>query len=147
MNLCWSVLFSLCWHFWNDKIKLINLICFFRDFLFYISSPRIAGTNPNCAIKTEIVCNRETPSVSFQLIPSVQGEENFLTLFVSNLRLSILEAEKIKTIKIDSDNLTVLELLKVTNEQVSIRAPKEEPVKTIKTKSEKKSAAGGVRRK
>ncbi len=51
-----------------------------------------------------------------------------------------LEASKLKTVKSEADNLTVLELLLVTNSQISRRAPKEEPVKTLQTKSEKKSA-------
>lgn len=58
---------------------------------------------------------------------------------------SFLEATKLKTIKIEADNFTFLELLRVTNEQVTERAPKDEPTSVLKTKSEKKSA-GGVRR-
>lgn len=110
--------------------------------MFYISSPRVNGTNPNCIIKTDVLGNRETPSVQFQLIPTVQGNERkFVRFFFTFLNL-FLEAEKIKTIKIDAENLSLLELLKVTNEQVTKRAPKEEPVSTIKTKSEKKAAVG-----
>jgi hypothetical protein len=49
-------------------------------------------------------------------------------------------------VKINAENLSLLELLTVTNEQITKRAPKEEPVSSIKTKSEKKSAAGSKRR-
>lgn len=63
---------------------------------------------------------------------------------INNFR-AFLEATKLKTIKIEADNLTFLELLQVTNQQVTARAPKDEPVSILKTKSEKKSA-GGVRR-
>lgn len=68
--------------------------------------------------------------------------------FSSNFKTQVflLEAEKLKTIKIEAENLTLLELLRVTNEQVTARAPKEEPVSSLKTKSEKKGA-GGARRK
>lgn len=61
---------------------------------------------------------------------------------LTNFLLTISEATKIKTIKVEADNLSLLELLKVTNEQVTARAPKEEPVSTLKTKSEKKGAVG-----
>jgi hypothetical protein len=57
-------------------------------------------------------------------------------------RFPFSEAEKLKNIKIEAENLSLLELLKITNEQVTARAPKEEPVSTLKTKSEKKGAAG-----
>jgi hypothetical protein len=55
----------------------------------------------------------------------------------------ILETEKLKTIKIEADNLSLLELLRLTNEQITARAPVEEKVSSLKTKSEKKGAAGG----
>lgn len=48
--------------------------------------------------------------------------------------------------KIDSENLTLLELLQITNQHITALAPKEDPVNTIKTKSEKKSAAGAKRK-
>lgn len=58
--------------------------------------------------------------------------------------ISFAAAEKLKKLQIQADNLTVLELLKITNEQVSSRAPKDEIVSSAKTKSEKK---GAVKRK
>jgi len=94
-----------------------------RDFLFYLSSPNVLRSNPNCAIKTEIVCDRSPSTVVFSLIPSVQ------------------EQSKLKEIKINSDNLNSLELLQVCNRYITTLAPKEEPVNTIKTKSEKKAGA------
>lgn len=60
--------------------------------------------------------------------------------------LNILEAAKLKTVKIEAENLSLLELLRITNEEITKRAPKEEPVSSLKTKSEKKSAAGGKRK-
>ncbi|KAG5678565.1 hypothetical protein PVAND_008228 [Polypedilum vanderplanki] len=97
-----------------------------RDFLHAISTTKVSQTNPSCVIKTDIVCNREKPLVTFFLTPAVQ------------------ELSKLKTIKIEVDNLSLLELLQVTNQQVTARAPKEEPVSTLKTKSEKKSSGGGA---
>ncbi|XP_014476221.1 PREDICTED: 39S ribosomal protein L53, mitochondrial [Dinoponera quadriceps] len=38
-----------------------------RDFLFYISAPKIGATNPYCSLKTDIVCDRSDPSITFSL--------------------------------------------------------------------------------
>ncbi|XP_071639156.1 mitochondrial ribosomal protein L53 [Temnothorax longispinosus] len=38
-----------------------------RDFLFYISAPRIRATNPQCSLKTEVVCDRSEPVITFSL--------------------------------------------------------------------------------
>lgn len=38
-----------------------------RDFQFFISAPRICATNPNCLMKTEVVCDRSEPTVTFSL--------------------------------------------------------------------------------
>lgn len=43
------------------------------DFLFYLSTPKVANTNPNCVLKTDIICDRAPPTVTFTLIPAVQG--------------------------------------------------------------------------
>lgn len=51
-----------------------------------------------------------------------------------------------KTLKIEADNLSVLELLKITNDHITSIAPLEEKVSTLKTKSEKKGAASGKRK-
>ncbi|CRL08435.1 CLUMA_CG021246, isoform A [Clunio marinus] len=99
-----------------------------RNYLFYISSPKINETNPNCVIKTDVICNRERPTISFQLIPQVQ------------------EAAKIKTVKIELENLSMLELLTATNQHISALAPKETVSSSLKTKSEKKRASGGRRK-
>ncbi|XP_037052478.1 uncharacterized protein LOC119086006 [Bradysia coprophila] len=94
-----------------------------RDFLFFLSSPKVTATNPNCAVKTNIICNRAPSTISFSLIPAVQ------------------ETSQLKQIKIDADNLTSLELLQICNKYVTKLAPKEEIVNVIKTKSEKKAGA------
>lgn len=38
-----------------------------RDFLFYVSAPKIRATNPQCSLKTEVVCDRSKPTVTFSL--------------------------------------------------------------------------------
>ncbi|XP_032667791.1 39S ribosomal protein L53, mitochondrial [Odontomachus brunneus] len=38
-----------------------------RDFLFYITGSKTLATNPYCSLKTEIVCDRSDPSVTFSL--------------------------------------------------------------------------------
>lgn len=95
-------------------------------------------------MKTEVLCNRGNPTVEFQLIPSVQRKDFSVPSRFHQLtpETFFVEAEKLKTITIDAKNLTLLELLKVTNEQVTARAPKEEVVSSLKTKSEKKAAGG-----
>ncbi|XP_026758948.2 39S ribosomal protein L53, mitochondrial [Galleria mellonella] len=88
-----------------------------RNFLHYISSPKINLTNPNCSLKTEIVCDRSDPTVDVTILPNI-GD--------------------IKKITFKSGNLTCLELLQLFNKHISSLAPVEEPVSTIQTKSEKK---------
>lgn len=135
-------------HFVRDPktfSEMKNKIFPFSDFLHAISTQRVQLTNPSCLIKTEVVCNREKPTVTFLLTPTVQGK-NYTSKLIQVVSFSFLEATKLKSVKIEADNLTYLELLRVTNEQVTARAPKEEPVKTLKTKSEKKSASGAKRR-
>ncbi|KAG5347187.1 RM53 protein, partial [Acromyrmex charruanus] len=38
-----------------------------RDFLYYVSAPKIRATNPQCSLKTEVVCDRSEPIVTFSL--------------------------------------------------------------------------------
>ncbi|XP_046383896.1 39S ribosomal protein L53, mitochondrial [Ischnura elegans] len=82
-----------------------------RDFLFYIASPKVLQTNPNCRLKTAIQCTREEPIVSFAL---GNGE----------------------TVKFKSENLTTLEILQLYNKHITPLAPVEEK-STVQTKSEK----------
>ncbi|XP_063616525.1 large ribosomal subunit protein mL53 [Cydia splendana] len=91
-----------------------------RNFLHYISSPKIAITNPNCALKTDIVCDRSEPTVDIILTPSIAETANY------------------KKVTLKSGNLTCLELLQLLNKHISALAPVEQPVSTIQTKSEKK---------
>ncbi|KOB74017.1 Mitochondrial ribosomal protein L53 [Operophtera brumata] len=90
-----------------------------RNFLHYISSPKISFTNPNCALKTEIVCDRSEPTVDITIVPSIS------------------ETANIKKVTLKGGNLTCLELLQLLNKHVSSLAPVEAPVSTIQTKSEK----------
>ncbi|XP_049872925.1 39S ribosomal protein L53, mitochondrial [Pectinophora gossypiella] len=93
-----------------------------RNFLHYISAPRIALTNPNCALKTEVVCDRSEPTVDITIVPS------------------IAETADVKKVTFKSGNLTCLELLQLLNKHVSSLAPVEQPTSTIQTKSEKKKS-------
>ncbi|XP_063375668.1 large ribosomal subunit protein mL53 [Cydia amplana] len=92
-----------------------------RNFLHYISSSKIALTNPNCALKTDIVCDRSEPTVDIILTPSIAETANY------------------KKVTLKSGNLTCLELLQLLNKHISALAPVEQPVSTIQTKSEKKT--------
>ncbi|KAK2582275.1 hypothetical protein KPH14_004618 [Odynerus spinipes] len=38
-----------------------------RSFLAYLSSPKIFSTNPSCILKTNVVCDRSEPTVTFNL--------------------------------------------------------------------------------
>ncbi|XP_067628725.1 uncharacterized protein mRpL53 [Eurosta solidaginis] len=98
-----------------------------RDFLSLLSSPKIALTNPNCVIKSDIFCNRQPPEVKFHLIESAQ------------------EKAQVKEIRFLSNNLTSLELLQLLNKYVSVLAPVEEITSKIATKGEKQKLAGGRR--
>ncbi|KAJ8736249.1 hypothetical protein PYW08_006905 [Mythimna loreyi] len=91
-----------------------------RNFLHYISAQRIILTNPNCTLKTEIVCDRSEPTVDITLTPS------------------IAETAKIKNISFKSGNLTCLEILQLLNKHISSLAPVEQPAASIQTKTEKK---------
>uniref|UniRef100_A0A2A4K086 Large ribosomal subunit protein mL53 n=1 Tax=Heliothis virescens TaxID=7102 RepID=A0A2A4K086_HELVI len=92
-----------------------------RNFLHYISSTKISLTNPNCTLKTEIVCDRSEPTVNIALAPS------------------IAETAKIKNVTLKSGNLTCLEILQLLNKHISSLAPVEKPAATIQTKTEKKT--------
>ncbi|XP_017490524.1 PREDICTED: 39S ribosomal protein L53, mitochondrial-like isoform X1 [Rhagoletis zephyria] len=97
-----------------------------RDFLSLLSAPKISLTNPNCVLKTDVVCNRQPAQVKFSLIDSAQ------------------EKVQVKEIRFISENLTTLELLQLLNKHVSALAPVEEITSKLATKAEKqKLAAGG----
>ncbi|XP_053689086.1 uncharacterized protein LOC128738180 [Sabethes cyaneus] len=99
-----------------------------REVLNHLSGPKIVQTNPSCALKAEVVCDRRPPSLVFQLIPSVQAEA------------------KLKKIEINSENLSTLEILQLCNKHITSLAPKETVTSTLKTKSEKKAGGAGKRR-
>lgn len=105
----------------TKKDTFINLTFSSRTFLYHLSVPKVQLTNPNCALKTEIVCDRRPGQVTFQLLPT------------------IAEQVKVKKINFNTENLSVLELLQLTNKFVTVHAPKDEPLNVVKTKSEKKA--------
>ncbi|CAH2236316.1 39S ribosomal protein L53, mitochondrial [Pararge aegeria] len=90
-----------------------------RNFLHFMSSPKIILTNPNCVLKTEIVCDRSEPTVDITIVPS------------------IAETANIKKVTLKSGNLTCLELLQLLNKHITTLAPADQISTTI-TKSEKK---------
>lgn len=65
-----------------------------RDFLFYMSSSKIAATNILCNLKTEILCDRSDPVIE-------------------------CDYESKEKLILKSANLTSLELLKIFNKHVS----------------------------
>uniref|UniRef100_A0A1A9UET3 Large ribosomal subunit protein mL53 n=1 Tax=Glossina austeni TaxID=7395 RepID=A0A1A9UET3_GLOAU len=79
-----------------------------REFLFLLSVPRVTQSNPNCLLKTDVVCNRQQPEIKFSLIESAQ------------------EHLKVKDIQFRSSNLNTLELLQLCNKYLSVLAPEEE---------------------
>lgn len=82
---------------WVFKSQQINQCFVFRlfcsDFLSYLSTPKVANTNPNCVLKTDILCDRAPPTVTFTLLPAVQGNySNDLTQNFSNAMTNQLSA-------------------------------------------------------
>ncbi|XP_037946672.1 uncharacterized protein LOC119678735 [Teleopsis dalmanni] len=104
-----------------------------RELLFLLTTPKVQKTNPNCLIKSDIVCNRAPSEVKFSLIESAQ------------------ELAKVKEVRFVSDNLNTLELLQLCNKHITPLAPVEDLVVKTLTKAEKQklSSAGkkGQRRK
>ncbi|CAD7011360.1 39S ribosomal protein L53, mitochondrial [Ceratitis capitata] len=97
-----------------------------RDFLSLLSTPKISLTNPNCVIKTDVVCNRQPSEVKFSLIDSAQ------------------EKAQVKEVRLLSSNLSTLELLQLLNKHVSVLAPVEEITSKVTTKAEKQKLSGGA---
>ncbi|XP_041974975.1 39S ribosomal protein L53, mitochondrial [Aricia agestis] len=91
-----------------------------RNFLHYMSAKKIALTNTNCALKTEVVCDRSEPTIEITLAPS------------------IAETEKIAKVTFKCGNLTCLEILQLLNKHISSKAPVDQ-IATTQTKLEKKS--------
>ncbi|XP_037894184.1 uncharacterized protein LOC119640316 isoform X2 [Glossina fuscipes] len=60
-----------------------------REFLFLLSVPRVTQSNPNCLLKTDVVCNRQQPKIKFSLIESAQEH-----LKLCNKYLSVLAPEE-----------------------------------------------------
>uniref|UniRef100_A0A1B0BXI8 Large ribosomal subunit protein mL53 n=1 Tax=Glossina palpalis gambiensis TaxID=67801 RepID=A0A1B0BXI8_9MUSC len=92
-----------------------------REFLFLLSVPRVTQSNPNCLLKTDVVCNRQQPKIKFSLIESAQ------------------EHLKVKDIQFLSSNLNTLELLQLCNKYLSVLVPEEEEKLSAVTKSAAKA--------
>ncbi|XP_014287706.1 large ribosomal subunit protein mL53 [Halyomorpha halys] len=86
-----------------------------RYFMHYITAPKVQKTNLACKFKTEVVCDRSDPSVTFKL---ANGDE----------------------VIFKSLNLSALEMFKLYNKHITVLAPKEtDTAQTIATKSVKKA--------
>ncbi|KAF2350836.1 Ribosomal protein L53 mitochondrial [Trinorchestia longiramus] len=101
-----------------DEVKRVTEL---RSVLSYMNQHKRRLTNPKCAFKTNIVCDRSPPSVHVQLI---DGSE---VLF-------------------KTENLSCLEVLSLFNELVSSKAPKKQEVTVLLTKAEKAAAAGAKKK-
>lgn len=55
------------------KIEIKTLVNF-REFMFYLSTPKVSATNPKCVVKTEVVCDNSPPEIKFSFIDSVKGK-------------------------------------------------------------------------
>jgi large subunit ribosomal protein L53 len=87
-----------------------------REFLFSLTGTEVLATNLNCKVKTDILCDRSEPSVTFTL------SSNEVIVFKTG-------------------NLTNLELLRLCNKHITPLASTEEPETVApKTKSEKKAS-------
>ncbi|XP_059618498.1 large ribosomal subunit protein mL53 [Phlebotomus argentipes] len=69
-----------------------------RKFLFQYSSARVKATNVNCKYRTNIVCDGSPPEVVFELTKPSGEKENLRVL---------------------CENLTLLELLQLTNKHIA----------------------------
>ncbi|CAH1405258.1 unnamed protein product [Nezara viridula] len=86
-----------------------------RYFMHYITAPKVQKTNLACKFKTEVICDRSDPIVTFKL---ANGDE----------------------VIFKSANLSVLEMFKLYNKHITVLAPKEtETAPPIVTKSVKKT--------
>lgn len=72
-----------------------------RDFLFQITTPKIIATNPYCTVKTNIVCDRSDPVITFTL---GSGDK----------------------VVMKSVHLTALNILELYNKHITPLAPKEQ---------------------
>ncbi|CAH1953911.1 unnamed protein product [Acanthoscelides obtectus] len=88
-----------------------------RDFLFHISNPKVIQTNINCAIRTNVVCDRSEPQIKIDLAES--GSVKFLL-----------------------NNLTVLEILQQINKHISSKVKEEPPSPTTAKITTKQKAKG-----
>ncbi|PNF25001.1 hypothetical protein B7P43_G07958 [Cryptotermes secundus] len=86
-----------------------------QEFLFSLTGSKVLTTNISCKIKTNILCDRSQPSITFTL---------------SNNEVIVFK----------SANLTNLELLQLYNKHITPLASTEEPETIVpQTKSEKKA--------
>ncbi|XP_054269335.1 39S ribosomal protein L53, mitochondrial-like [Macrosteles quadrilineatus] len=83
-----------------------------RDFMYYLQSKKVIKTNPNCVVKSNVLCDRGDPSIAFNL------ENGSSVLFKAK-------------------HLSTLEMFRLYNKHITTLLPKEVPTTILKTKSEK----------
>jgi len=86
-----------------------------RNFMFYLSAPRIRDSNIKCSFKTEVVCDLSEPTVVCKLVDG-------------------------KTLTFKTENLTAYEILKEFNRIVLplVPPPQDTPVAATKSQSQRK---------
>ncbi|KAJ8881044.1 hypothetical protein PR048_017517 [Dryococelus australis] len=93
-----------------------------REFMFFISSPKVRQTNPSCPIRANVVNDRSEPNIVLKLI----NGENLI---------------------FRSGNLTTLELFKLLNNYVTPLAPVEEVEAPVATKGSRPKGKGMKKKK
>lgn len=130
---------------WRIKKSKPPLFIHFRHVVFQLSTHLPFKTNPRCAIKTNIVCDRSDPKITVDLIPEVQGKSilfytsqwvDVFSLFT--FHISNPETAGFNTVNFNARHLSALEILELFNKHITPLAPKEEEVKSLATKSAKK---------
>ncbi|KAF0773961.1 39S ribosomal protein L53, mitochondrial [Aphis craccivora] len=89
-----------------------------RNFMYYLLSPKVIQTNPQCLVRNEVVNDRSESTVDVSL---VNGE----------------------SVLFKCQNLTVLDIFQQFNKHITPLAPKEEVTEVLVTKTDKKK--GGKR--
>ncbi|XP_011877055.1 PREDICTED: 39S ribosomal protein L53, mitochondrial [Vollenhovia emeryi] len=103
-----------------------------RDFLFYFSGSKLRATNPQCSLKTEIVCDRSEPIVTF----SLQSGEKVVVKTGLLTSLNILELYNKHITSLVPPDPAVLEAKKALQEER--RKKKKRPHHRIKLWSKRR---------
>ncbi|BES92348.1 unnamed protein product [Nesidiocoris tenuis] len=100
----------------HEKVEQTRLL------MYYLNSKRVNKTNLQCVLRSNVVCDRSDPLVTFKL---VSGHD----------------------VVFKSKNLSLLEMLKLYNEHITVLVPKEEPVAVVSTKATKSASVKKLNKK